>query len=116
MNKYYKPKFDQEGKQRTTAYIGTFDTYCAEDMLQVESIRSYVKGMNEELKYAGAVDKNGRKVRFRTTVKARKPINKVLNTRTGNMIGHTYHGDVIGGMANAAACDVYIHRNHIWES
>ena len=35
---------------------------------------------------------------------------KVLNKRTGNMIGHTYHGDVIGGMANAAAVDVYIQR------
>jgi len=29
------------------------------------------------------------------------------------MIGHTYHGDVIGGMANAAAVDVYIQRRHV---
>jgi hypothetical protein len=26
------------------------------------------------------------------------------------MIGHTGHGDVIGGMANAAEVDVYIQR------
>jgi hypothetical protein len=30
------------------------------------------------------------------------------------MIGHTGHGDVIGGMANAAAVDVYIQRRHCW--
>ena len=64
-------KFDINGKQRVEAYQGTFDIFCAEDMLS---------------------------------------IHKVLNRRTGNMIGHTYHGDVIGGMANAAAVDVYIQR------
>ena len=103
-------KFDANGKQRTDAYVGTFDTFCAEDMLTVESVKSYVTSMNKELKYYGATDKRGSDLRFRVTVKARKPINKVVNKRTGNMIGHTYHGDVIGGMANAAAVDVYIQR------
>ena len=103
-------KFDNNGKQRTAAYVGTFDTFCAEDMLTVETVKSYVSQMNAELRYHGDTDRRGNKLQFRTTVKARKPINKVLNKRTGNMIGHTYHGDVIGGMANAAAVDVYIQR------
>jgi|TARA_B110000977_G_scaffold105223_1_gene137291 hypothetical protein len=103
-------KFDANGKQRTEAYQGTFSTFCAEDMLQVETIKTYVKNMNKELKAAGAVDKRGFKLRYRTCLKARKPINKVVNRWTGNLIGHTNHGDVIGGFANAAAVDVYIQR------
>jgi hypothetical protein len=103
-------KFDTNGKQRTDAYQGTFDIFCAEDMLSVETIKTYVKSMNKELKYSGAVDRRGNPLRYRVTVKARKPIHKVLNKRTGNMIGHTYHGDVIGGMANAAAVDGGFHR------
>jgi hypothetical protein len=43
-------------------------------------------------------------------VKARKPINKIRHHRTGQLRGYTYHGDVIGGMENAGAVDVYIHR------
>jgi len=103
-------KFDNNGKQRTDAYVGTFDTFCAEDMLTVETIKSYVKSMNKELATYGAVDRRGNELRFRACVKARKPIHKVLNKRTGNMIGHTGHGDVVGGMGNAAAVDVYIQR------
>tara|TARA_R110002074_G_scaffold376946_1_gene554246 strand:- start:1102 stop:1455 length:354 start_codon:yes stop_codon:yes gene_type:complete len=104
-------KFDNNGKQRTEAYQGTFDIFCAEDMLSVETIKTYVKSMNKELKHADARCKSGYPLRYRTSIKGRKPIHKVLNKRTGNMIGHTYHGDVIGGMANCAAVDVYIHRN-----
>lgn len=103
-------KFDNNGKQRTDAYQGTFDTFCAEDMLNVENIKTYVKSMNKELAAVGAVDRRGNPVRYRTCVKARKPINKVVNNWTGNLIGHTRHGDVVGGMANAAAVDVYIQR------
>lgn len=80
------------------------------DMLEVDAIKDVVKSMNAELRYYKAKDQRGRDIRFRTTLKARKPINKVVNKRTGNMIGHTSHGDVIGGMENAAAVDVYIHR------
>lgn len=103
-------KFDKNGKYRTDAYVGTFSTECAGDMLEVESIKNMVKHMNKELKYHNALDKYGRPIRFRTTLKARKPINKVRHHRTGQLRGYTYHGDVIGGMENAAACDVYIHR------
>ena len=52
-------KFDTNGKQRTEAYQGTFDIFCAEDMLSVETIKTYVKSMNKELKYSGAVDRRG---------------------------------------------------------
>jgi len=107
-------KFDKNGKPRTDAYVGTFSTQCAGDMLEIETIKDLVKDMNKELKYYGATDKRGSDLRFRVCVKARKPINKVVNRRTGNMIGHTGHGDVIGGMANAAAVDVYIQRRHCW--
>lgn len=103
-------KFDANGKPRTSAYVGTFSTQCAGDMLEVDAIKDVVKSMNAELRYYKAKDQRGRDIRFRTTLKARKPINKVVNKRTGNMIGHTSHGDVIGGMENAGAVDVYIHR------
>ena len=103
-------KFDKNGKTRTTAYIGTFSTECAGDMLEVESIKNVVKNMNQELKYYDARDSYNRPIRFRTTLKARKPINKVINKRTGKPNGYTAFGDVIGGMANAGAMDVYIHR------
>lgn len=103
-------KLDKNGKVRTDAYVGTFSTECSGDMLEVESIKNMVKHMNKELKYHNALDKFGRPIRFRTTLKARKPINKVINRRTGKPNGYTAFGDVIGGMANAAEMDVYIHR------
>lgn len=103
-------KFDKNGKTRTTAYIGTFSTECAGDMLEVESIKNVIKNMNQELKYYDARDSYNRPIRFRTTLKARKPINKVTNPRTGRKVGYTTFGDVIGGMSNAGAMDVYIHR------
>jgi hypothetical protein len=52
-------KFDNKGKERTDAYVGTFDTFCVEDMLVVETIKTYVKNMNKELANYGAVDKRG---------------------------------------------------------
>lgn len=103
-------KFDKNGKPRTDAYVGTFSTQCAGDMLDVETIKDLVKDMNKELKYYDAKDKHGRPIRFRTSLKGRKPINKVKHFRTGQLRGYTYHGDVIGGMQNAGAVDVYIHR------
>jgi len=103
-------KFDMNGKQRTRAYVGTCSTECAGDMLEVDAIKDVVKNLNAELKYYKAKDQRGRDIRFRTTLKARKPINKVTNPRTGNKIGYTTFGDVIGGMENAGAVDVYIHR------
>lgn len=103
-------KFDANGKPRTSAYVGTFSTQCAGDMLEVDAIKDVVKSMNAELRYYKAKDQRGRDIRFRTTLKARKPINKITNPRTGKKVGYTYHGDVIGGMENAGAVDVYIHR------
>tara|TARA_X000000950_G_scaffold268857_1_gene346869 strand:+ start:92 stop:457 length:366 start_codon:yes stop_codon:yes gene_type:complete len=103
-------KLDKNGKVRTDAYVGTFSTQCAGDMMEVESIKTMVKHMNKELKYHNALDKNGRPIRFRTSLKGRQPINKVRHPRTGQLRGYTYHGDVIGGMENCAAVDVYIHR------
>ena len=103
-------KFDKNGKQRTDAYVGTFSTQCAGDMMEVGSIRNMVKQMNKELKYYNAKDANSMPIRFRTSLKGRQPINKVRHPRTGQLRGYTYHGDVIGGMENAGAVDVYIHR------
>ena len=103
-------KLDKNGKVRTDAYVGTFSTECSGDMLEVESIKNMVKHMNQELKYYDARDSYNRPIRFRTTLKARKPINKITNQRTGRKVGYTTFGDVIGGMANAGAMDVYIHR------
>jgi len=107
-------KLDKKGKIRTDAYVGTFDTGCAGDMLEVESIRTLVKGLNQELKNSGAVCKYGRDLRFRVDVKGRKPIHKPRKTPAGNYTGWTWGGDVIGGLSNAGAVDVYIHRRYTW--
>jgi hypothetical protein len=104
-------KFDNKGKQRTEAYVGTFSTECAGDMMEVESIRTLVKNFNKDLKASGATCKYGKPLRYRVDLKARQPINKVLNKRTGRLNGYTWGGDVIGGIANARAVDLYIHRN-----
>ena len=102
---------DNKGKQRTEAYVCTFSTECAGDMMEVESIRTLVKNFNKDLKASGATCKRGRPLRYRVDLKARQPINKVLNRRTGRLNGYTWGGDVIGGIANARAVDLYIHRN-----
>ena len=43
----------QVSKDRTDAYIGTFDYACADDMLQLEDVRSMVKNMNKMLRADG---------------------------------------------------------------
>jgi hypothetical protein len=43
----------QISKDRTDAYIGTFDYACADDMLQLEEVRSMVKNMNKMLRQDG---------------------------------------------------------------
>jgi len=103
-------KFDANGKQRTEAYITTLDTQCSGDMLQLQMLRNMVKQFNSELKYAGAKNRWGRDLRYRISVKGRKPINKVKHPRTGQLRGFTSHGDVIGGLGNAGAYDVYMHQ------
>ena len=104
-------KFDKNGKQRTDAYVGTYSIECAGDMLEVNKVKDFVKMMNKDLKYYDARDARGYPLRYRTSLKGRQPINKVRHHRTGQLRGYTYHGDVIGGMENCAAVDVYIHRN-----
>ena len=108
-------KFDKNGKQRTSAYIGTYSTECAGDMMDLEQLRDTIKTLNQELKYHGAVTKYGHPLRFRLSVKGRKPINKVVNKRTGRLNGYTWGGDVIGGLANAAEYDAYLHQRHYWQ-
>ena len=43
----------QVSKDRTDAYIGTFDYASAGDMLQLEEVRSMVKNMNKMLREDG---------------------------------------------------------------
>ena len=104
-------KFDKNGKQRTDAYVGTYSFECTGDMLEVSKIRDFVKQMKRDLKQSDARCKAGYPLRYRTSLKGRQPINKVRHPRTGQLRGYTYHGDVLGGMQNCAAVDVYIHRN-----
>jgi hypothetical protein len=79
-------------------------------MLEVETIKNLVKQVNKDLKHYDARDKRGYPLRYRTSLKGRQPINKVRHHRTGQLRGYTYHGDIVGGMQNAGAVDVYIHR------
>ena len=50
----------------------------------------------------------------RVCLKPRSPREKFLNPDTGNYIGFTWSGDVIGGMANAGAVDLYIYDRYTW--
>jgi len=43
----------QVSKNRTDAYIGTFDYGSADDMLQLEEVRGMVKNMNKMLREDG---------------------------------------------------------------
>ena len=42
----------QISKDRTDAYIGTFDYASADDMLQLQEVRNMVKNMNKSLREA----------------------------------------------------------------
>ena len=63
-------KFDKNGKVRTEAYVGTFSTQCAGDMLEVEGFQKYIikyqhtpnnkrlKLMIEDIVKAGMIQKD----------------------------------------------------------
>ena len=101
-------------KRGSNAYVGSAYVNCASDMLQIQEIRSYVKVMNKHLRDAGAVDRRGKKLQYRVSLKGRDPIEKPINSRTGKPNGYTWSGDIVGGMENAGRIDVYIHQRYDW--
>ena len=55
----------QIDKNRSDSYIGTFDYACADDMLQLEEVKTMVKNMNKALK------RDGYDYKFRVLVRGR---------------------------------------------
>lgn len=96
----------------SNSYIGTFNYKCADDMLNLENIKSMVKGMNAMLK------KDGYDYSFRVCLRGRKPVKKkLINTmpwrsglRRESKVSYDYFGNIVGGIANASAVDAYIYR------
>lgn len=102
-------KTDENGKQRSDAWVGRFDVNCSGDMLELEKFKDTVKYMNKLLKESGVVNRFGRPVRYRVECKGRKPVEKRINPRTGNEYGYKKFGDIVGGIANASQIDAYIY-------
>ena len=103
-------KTDENGKQRSDAWVGRFDVNCSGDMLELEKFKDTVKYMNKLLKESGVVNRLGNPVRYRVECKGRKPVEKRINPRTGNECQYSNgFGDIVGGIANAGAIDAYIY-------
>jgi len=81
-------KFDLNGKQRTEAYQGTFDVFCAEDMLSVETI----KQRNEQFKAARSFQV-GQTVSFFNSRMGQKIIGEVIKVNTKNIKVKTQDGN-----------------------
>lgn len=97
-------------KKRTEAYIGTFDTTSAADMLELEELSKMVMNLNKDLKRARARDRSGNALRYRLTKKGRGAIDKkVIN---GKEISYDAFGHIVGGLGNASRIDAYIHRRY----
>lgn len=105
-------------KRNSDSYIGSADTSCAADMLQIEEIRSFVKTMNKQLKHAKAVDRFGHPLRYRVSLKGREPVEKQVipayswhkEKWENRSRSYDNFGDIVGGISNAKRIDVYIHR------
>lgn len=85
-------------KNRTsTAYIGTFNAADGLDMIQLDEVKTMVKGMNRMLR------EDGSHYQFRVVIRGRKPVVK-------NGASYDYHGNIKGGIGNASRVDAYIYR------
>lgn len=101
-------------KRTSDSYVGSVYTNSVVDMQEVEEVRNIVKVMNKYLRESKAVDRYGRKLQYRVSLKGRDAINKRANPRTGKLIGYNWAGDVVGGLQNAGRLDVYIHQRYDW--
>lgn len=101
-------------KRGSDSYVGSAYTSSVSDMQMIDEVRSIVKTMNKYLRQSNAVDRRGRKLQYRVSLKGRDPIKKVVNQRTGKLNGYNWAGDVVGGMENAGRIDVYIHQRYDW--
>lgn len=100
-------------KRNSDSYIGTFDYGCADDMLRLEDIKDMVKNMNRMLR-----EESYGKYQFRVVIRGRKPVEKeevnIYSYGTGmremRKRSYDYHGNIVGGIANATRVDAYIYR------
>ena len=88
---------------RSNAYITTLDPSSAEDMAELTALRKQVTADN-----LNCIVKN------RVCVRGRKPkVKKNYYNSFGNIVatlGYDFSGNIIGGLANAQALDVYIYQ------
>ena len=101
-------------KRGSDAYVGSVYTSSVADMESIQEVRSIVKTMNKYLRDSNAVDRRGKKLQYRVSLKGRDPIMKPINQRTGKPKGYNWSGDIVGGMANAGRIDIYIHQRYDW--
>ena len=99
---------------RSDAYVGTYYTDSAGDMLEIETIRNAVKSINKQNKKAEDSHNNHPMTddyvsmpRYRVSLKGRYGRNNPnYCSRRGN------NGSV--PLEHAERVDVYIHRRHTW--
>lgn len=96
-------------KRNSESYIGSADTQCAGDMMQIEEIRGIVKYLNKQLRESNAVDRYGWPLQYRVSLKGREAIEKCPRGRS-----YQINGDVYGGLANSKRIDIYIHQRRNW--
>ena len=107
-------------KRISKNYVCTIKTDATDYDSKLADIRMSVKIMNGILKNEHECQQKwyptytGQLKQYRVCLRGRKPIQKFerRNYWTGKVskIGYNYSGDVIGGLKNAGAVDVYIWR------
>jgi hypothetical protein len=91
-------------------YLCTLDTTSAADMQLLAALRAAISADNKA--------SNDPTCKKRLEVRGRKPITKMqcTNRWTGktSVAGFNPQGNIVGGIKNAGALDVYIYVRNIW--
>lgn len=91
--------------RKSRDYVCTLDTSSPADMELLAAIRKAVSAENKA--------SNNPKAKKRVRVCGRKPLSKAtikcIWTGKTSVAGFTYGGNVVGGIKNAGAVDVYIY-------
>ncbi len=107
-------------KRTSKSYVCTIETDAIDYDSKLADIRLTVKTMNAILKAEHECSKkwdrgySAQLKQYRVALRGRKPIlkEKSIDRWTGKISirGFNYGGDVIGGLKNAGAVDVYIYK------
>lgn len=96
--------------RKSPDYLYTLDTSSAADMQLLAALRAAISAENKA--------SNDSSCKKRVEVRGRKPITKMecTNRWTGktSAVGFDAGGNIVGGVKNAGALDVYVYVRNIW--